>query len=188
MKTKLKTCRVCKGKFIPFNSLQTVCTENNFACAIKQANTKRIKLTNKVNRIQKEAYKIEKERIKTRSDWIKEVQVLCNQFIRLRDNGKPCISCNRPTKAGDHAGHWKPTSSSPELRFSEENIHLQCVQCNLHLHGNVAHYRAGLIQRIGLDRVEWLEGKHPPAKWTIIELKALKTEFKLKLKAINDNR
>jgi hypothetical protein len=186
MKIKLKTCKECKAKFTPFKPLQSVCSP---LCAINKVNKNKLK-------IQKEAYKIEKERIKTRSDWIKEVQTACNAYIRARDADKPCISCGcgntryvggKPKQTAWDAGHYKTAGAHPELRFNEENIHKQCVHDNQHKHGDAINYRLGLIQRIGLDRVEWLEGKHPPAKWTIEELKALKTEFKLKLKAINGN-
>jgi hypothetical protein len=38
-------------------------------------------------------------------------------------------------------------------------------------------YRPELIRRIGLANVEWLEGPHEPAKYTIDELREIKTGF-----------
>jgi len=114
---------------------------------------------------------------------IKEVQNIVNAFVRKRDFGLPCISCGKPTKPGDHAGHYRPTTHAP-TRFDEQNINLQCVQCNVFYHGNVANYRLGLITKIGLDSVLEIESNHPPAKWTIQELKELKRLYKSKLKEL----
>jgi len=179
----VKKCRHCGELFSPRVSMQAACSID---CAIGIASKKRIKTDKVALSTKKRELIAAKEAIKTRREWIQDVQKATNAYIRARDHGKLCISCGKETKAGDHAGHWKPTSTSPELRFSEENIHLQCIQCNLHLHGNVANYRTGLIQRIGLERVEWLESKHPPAKWTIEQLKAIKSDFKAKLRGLNE--
>ena len=173
---KQKICKECKAYFTPFKPLQSVCSA---LCAINKVNKNKLK-------IQKEAYKIEKERIKTRSDWIKEVQTACNAYIRARDAERPCISCGKKLEKGFHAGHLRPTTHAP-TRFDTDNIHGQCIQCNLYFHGNTERYKENLILLIGLERVNKLFEPHPPAKWTIDELKALKTEFKLKLKALNDN-
>ena len=178
----MKKCRHCGELFTQYNTIQALCVP----CAIVKGQKKTVIDRKKALQIDKRYLIEEKDRIKTRREWIQDVQKATNAYIRARDHGKLCISCGKETKAGDHAGHWKPTSTSPELRFSEENIHLQCIQCNLHLHGNVANYRTGLIQRIGLERVEWLESKHPPAKWTIEQLKAIKSEYKSKLKGLNE--
>ena len=43
-------------------------------------------------------------------------------------------------------------------------------------------YRKNLLELIGEDALNWLEGKHPPKKYTIPELKALKAEYQAKLK------
>jgi len=178
----MKKCKVCKETFKQSNSLHIYCSPK---CAIEGTLNKIDANIAKEKRNAATELKQAKERIKSRATWIKEVQQAVNAYIRARDKGKPCISCGKATKPGDHAGHWKPTSTSPELRFSESNIHLQCVQCNLYLHGNVAQYRLGLMGRIGIELVEWLESKHPPAKWTIDELKELKKVYKNKLKEMS---
>jgi len=178
----MKTCKVCKQPFTQYNTIQALCVP----CAIVKGQKKTVIDRKKALQIEKRYLIGEKERIKSRADHIKDTQFAVNAYIRARDKGKPCISCGRATKAGDHAGHWKPTSTSPALRFTETNIHLQCIQCNLHLHGNVAAYRTGLLDRIGQAEVDILESHHPPAKWTIEELKAIKDEFKSKLKGLNE--
>ena len=64
------------------------------------------------------------------------------------------------------------------------NVHKQCQPCNTHLHGNLVLYRVNLIQKIGLDRVEWLEGPHEPLKLTVEAIKALRDEYRAKTKAL----
>jgi hypothetical protein len=58
------------------------------------------------------------------------------------------------------------------------------MPCNAHLSGNQVNYRIELINRIGLDKVEWLEGKHEPLKLTIDEIKVLIAEYKSKIKQL----
>ena len=38
-------------------------------------------------------------------------------------------------------------------------------------------YRAGLIERIGIEAVESLEGQHEPMKYTIAELTEIKARY-----------
>lgn len=176
VKLKPKKCKAkdCGKEFIPVRPLQIVCSPE---CSRRYSAMKGAQKQAKEAKLRRKEYQEEKKRIRSRADWIKDAQQAVNAYIRARDYGKPCISCGRATKSGDHAGHWKPTSSSPELRFNPDNIHLQCIQCNLHLHGNVANYRIGLIDRIGIKKVKFLERKHEPCKWTIEELREIKAEY-----------
>jgi hypothetical protein len=48
--------------------------------------------------------------------------------------------------------------------------------------GNLTPYRIELIKRIGLEMVEWLEGVHEPKRYTIDELKALKADYRAKVR------
>jgi hypothetical protein len=63
-------------------------------------------------------------------------------------------------------------------------VHKQCAPCNDHLSGNIVEYRRGLIERIGIDRVEWLEGNHEAKKYTIEEIRAIKAEYTRKAKEV----
>ena len=177
---KQKTCKVCKTKFTPERPFQTWCS---YDCAIelaqKRIETKKEKDRIKASRELKEA----KERNKTRAKWMKEAQTVFNAFIRARDKDLPCISSGRFTGAFD-AGHYRSVGSCPELRFNELNCHRQTVHDNQHLHGNLIEYRKRLIDRIGLDKVEWIESKHEPKHYSIEDLKQIKAEYKQKLKEI----
>lgn len=71
---------------------------------------------------------------------------------------------------------------SSELRFDEDNTHKQCSVCNNHKSGNLAEYRPNLINKIGKEAVERLEGPHDPKKYTIDELQELLSIYQAKNK------
>ena len=125
-----------------------------------------------------------KEKLKSRSDWIKEAQTAFNAWVRGRDRDSPCISCQRFHTGQNHAGHYRSTAAAPQLRFDEENVHLQCAPCNNHKSGNVVEYRINLVKKIGLQSVERLEADNTVRKWTVEELKQIKSEYRAKLRAL----
>lgn len=113
-------------------------------------------------------------------------QAACNAYVRLRDAGKPCICCGRQTYGEPvDAGHFISRGSAPELRFDLDNLHVQLRGCN---RGRRVvpreRFRRYLAKRIGLARVEALEGPHPPRKWTREELVAMKAEFRALARAL----
>ena len=169
-------CKVCKDKFEPKYFLQKTCFEPD--CIIKYKNQVKSK------EWKKEKKRI-KERLKTHSDHVQELQKVFNKFIRLRDVNQLCISCNKPLPVKYDAGHYRSCGSSPEHRFNEKNCHAQCVYCNQHLHGNLIEYRKGLIKRIGVEEVELLENYIIPLKYSIPELIEMKVIYKEKIKKLS---
>lgn len=123
-----------------------------------------------------------KESLRPRSWYLKEAQKWFNKYIRLRDGAEPCISCRRFHDGQYHAGHYRTVAAAPMLRFHEDNCHKQCAPCNNHLSGNLTQYRINLVAKIGLERVEWLEGPHEPAKYTIGDLVEIIDKYKAKCK------
>jgi len=163
-----KKCKACKDGFLALRPLQTACSP---ACALELAKAQREKTERAADRAQR-------EKLKPRSQWLREAQSAFNAWVRLRDAGRPCISCNRHHDGQWHAGHFLSTGARPELRFDESNVHLQCQPCNVHLHGNLVLYRAELIRRLGLHEVERLEGPHEPRKYVVDELKAIRDKYR----------
>ena len=170
---KAKTCEVCERVFVPDRMGQLVCRP---ACAMA-----RVRQANKAERA---SIKARKEAIKSKADWAREAQTAFNAWIRARDEGLPCISCGRHHQGQWHAGHYLSTGARPELRYTESNVHRQCAPCNTHLAGNAVLYRIGLINRIGADAVEWLEGPHELPKWTADDYRAIRDTYRQKLKEI----
>jgi hypothetical protein len=135
---------------------------------------------------EKKKHKERKEKLKTRREWFNEAQVAINAYRRAEDDalGLPCISCGIIHPRQWHAGHYLSRGAHPELALEPRNIFRQCSQCNDILSGNQIEMRKGIIALRGIGEVEWLEGYHPPAKWSIDELRALRDEYRAKLKSL----
>ena len=126
-----------------------------------------------------------KEGLKTHSDYLKELQIVFNKFIRLRDNGKPCISCGNPNMKKVNASHYYNANNHYNVRFDEDNVHSSCEYCNTYLHGNLIEYRPRLIEKIGEQRFKELEDKARTIRhFTIPELIELKEVYKEKIRIL----
>ena len=184
---KQKKCRVCGSLFSPLRPLQRVC---GASCALALVRTQ---AEEKERLESRKTIRLQKEKLKTRNDHIKETAQAVHAYVRYRDKDKPCISCGSPLHSKQvggafDAGHYRSRGSSPHLRFdADRNIHGQCKRCNRYLGGNYAAYRIGLIERIGIDKVIELESDNEPRKYTIEELKEIKARYKLKLKQLRDS-
>lgn len=173
-------CKVCKQP--KPDPLRPTCF--NFDCQVNYA-TKHAK-KQRTQKEKKERAKIKtlKATLKTKAKWFKEAQVEFNSFIRVRDRGEECISCQRPHAGQYHAGHYRSVGAHPELRFNEDNCHKQCSACNNHLSGNIVDYRINLVKKIGQDRVDIIEGPHEAKKYTIDDIREIKALYKRKLKKL----
>jgi hypothetical protein len=174
---KLRKCAVkdCRKPFAPRSITHKACGPE---CAADIAAAERKRLDAKQTRERKQA-------LKSRADWERETQAAVNAYVRLiRDADKTCISCGRWHDGQWHAGHYLSRGARPGLRYVEANIAKQCMPCNVHLSGNQVNFRPGLIARIGVAAVEALEADDAPRKYGIEELKAIRDEYRGKLKAL----
>ena len=187
---KQHKCKECGEYYTKFRSTQQVCSVKcAMAMGKRKAEEKRKQQENSDRLEAGRRMRARKEALKSRSDWLKEAQKAFNEFIRLRDKDLPCISCGRYHQGQWHAGHYRSVGACPELRFNEDNVHKQCSACNNHLSGNILEYRLGLIEKIGLERVEFLERKdHPPLKLSVEEIKDLIKAYKAKVKELKRGR
>lgn len=132
--------------------------------------TKEMRLKERIERMKLKA-KVKKE--PRLSDYKKVVQRKVNAYVRLRDEGRPCLACKKPVQVA-HASHYVAQGSSGALRYNLDNIHVTCNSCNVWKRGNLIEYRIGLCEKIGEERVKWLEEhRHDIKKWTREELKAI---------------
>lgn len=134
---------------------------------------------------ERDSFKARKAAAKRLPDLIAELQVEFNAFIRARDAGKPCICCGKPfepQKPGGSmdAGHYLARSIAPQHRFTENNVFGQRKNCNRPGGTTRAAFRAGVIDRIGLEAVEALEADNKVRKWQRDELIALKAHYRAK--------
>ena len=173
----MRRCKVCRQPFEPRLPMQAVC---GIDCAKSLAVSVRSKAEKQAATKQRKADRERKEKLKSRSELAREAQQAFNQWVRLRDADKPCISCGRHHQGQMHAGHYLSVGARPELRYEPLNVWLQCAPCNTHLSGNAVLFRQALVREIGAEKVEWLEGPHPARKYTADELRAIKAEYTAK--------
>lgn len=185
-----RKCTVCREWFHPDRAEQYVCSyecacvhgkaANDAAKADKQRKEKKRRLEEEKADRQRQAER--RMAVKPLSYFIKQAQHAFNDFIRYRDRDLPCISCGRHHDGQYHAGHFRTTGASPELRFDEDNCHKQCSACNNHLSGNLTAYRPALIAKIGQARFDALMGPHALPKWTRDDYIRIRDEYRAKLR------
>ena len=189
---KPKPCKnpACRTSFVPQRLGQSVCSPK-CGLAIKDVNQERARKS--LAQVERSEIKVRKEKLKSRADHLREAQAAVNEYVRLRDAHLPCISCDSTPNDNDlmtgsrwDAGHYRSVGACPELRFEPLNIHRQCVKCNRNLSGNAVEYRIRLVQRIGAEKVVWLEGLHPACKYTVEEIKAIKAEYRAKTRKLKE--
>ncbi|MBN6711434.1 recombination protein NinG [Haemophilus haemoglobinophilus] len=185
-----RKCKICGNKFkTNFSNVQWCSAECGVALAKIRVEKEREKARLKREKEDKARIKAVKERLKSRGEWLADLQKVFNQFIRLRDKDLPCISCGRYHQGQWHAGHYRSVGACPELRFDEMNVHKQCSVCNNYKSGNLTEYRLNLIRKIGEEEVERLDRKdHPPLKLSVDEIKALIQVYKAKVRELQDEK
>jgi hypothetical protein len=169
-------CKNCKDKFEPIRFNHKFCLKDECIKAfVEEVKTRQWKETK--TRM--------KEDLKTLQDWLKETQTIFNKYVRLRDSGLNCISCDKPPKK-KNAGHYFSSGGHSNVRFDEDNVHLQCEACNTFLSGNLLNYQIGIQKRIGAQKLlELQERAHVTKKWTIDELKEIIETYKAKVKKLS---
>jgi hypothetical protein len=109
---------------------------------------------------------------------LKKAEKIFNAWIRKRDEGNKCISCEN---LGNQAGHYFPVGYSG-VRFDEINVNLQDAYCNCYAYGNQAMYRIGLVIKYGEGAVRDLEKRAIETKykkWSRPELQEIIEKYSL---------
>jgi hypothetical protein len=166
-------CKNCKEKFEPIRFNAKYCLKEEciraFVAEAKEKQWKQTKTRMKAD-------------LKTTSDWLKEAQVVFNKYIRERDKGLNCISCDKPPLK-KNCGHYYSQGGHSNVRFDEDNCHLQCEHCNTYLSGNLLNYQIGIEKRIGAEKLIELQGRaHLEKRWSVNELKEIIKTYKNKIK------
>lgn len=138
-------CKDCKVEFERIKSIQSRC----FSCTVKRAKLL-VKKENEKEWLERK--KVLKAKTKTISDYRKDARYWFQRWIRIRDLGKTCISCDKLlTDIRDyHAGHMVQANNYPQLLFNEYAVNGQCIYCNNYKSGNEVEYRKGVASRYGI--------------------------------------
>ena len=169
-------CRNCKEKFEPVRFNAKYCLKDECVRAFV-AEAKEKTWQKKKKAMQQD--------LETVQDLVKAAQIVFNKFIRMRDKDELCISCKQVPKKVN-AGHFWNANNHWNVRFDEDNVHVQCERCNSYLSGNLIEYRQHLLTKIGAERFSQLESKaRVTRKFTKDELKELIKKYKKKITELN---
>jgi hypothetical protein len=167
-------CKNCKDKFEPIRFNHKYCLKDECIRAFVAETKEKMWKQTKVRM---------KNELKTTSDWMKEAQKVFNQYIRLRDKHKACVSCESKLGSKYDAGHYFSSGGHKAVTFDEDNVHGQCVACNQYKHGNLLNYQIGIEKRIGAERLLQLHEKaHQTRKYSADELQEIIKTYKKKIK------
>ena len=174
----LKTCRQCKAEFEPqYNSTQVVCGHE---CAVIYTRSQSVAKRKRAINLRT---KNDRERIKTISDHKRQTQQIFNNFIRLRDSDRPCISCGQsPNQGQRHASHYRPRSTASQLAYNFLNCWASCAQCNGVKSGNISEYRLALVKILTPGQLAGIENNTQKVKYTKEYLKRLQDILKRRIK------
>lgn len=153
----MKPCAHCQTPFTPQRMGQRVCSPRCAGRLVKEQKKAEIATTRARKRALMRVSEIEAE-----------CRRIVQKIARIRDRNDGCISCHMgPNYNGQwHGSHYRSHGGCSSLQFHLWNIHKSCSQCNLHKSGNIAEYRPRLIQKIGSERVEWLDMQPKSQRFT----------------------
>ncbi len=209
MANSKRKCKQC-GEYVPAEIGIKVpagffCSSDHDAkFAIKKAEAAREQLRQKANankaRKEKAArakHRADKQRIKPLSKKKSEAQAAINAYVRIRDKNLPCISCGKPAAQVEAEQGWKPggcwdaghyisRGARENLRFNLWNIHKQCKSCNggeinkAHTATVTQRYESNLREKIGDEKVDWLNNAHEITRFDSDYLERAKEIFRKK--------
>jgi hypothetical protein len=112
-----------------------------------------------------------------------------SRFIRLRDtdeNGEgKCFTCGQWVRFDEaQAGHFVRCAKEA-TRFDEQNVHLQCVECNTAWAGQIEAYRAALDERYGAGTADRLIEKGEGFQfWALPDLRAALRHYRAQVRVL----
>ena len=177
MATATLKCTGCKERFK--RDVMIKLPAGNFHsmdCAIKYANNKSQARKEKA---EKAKHREDKQKIKSKTAWFDQHQVLVNQYIvQVRDKDEACATCGTRANVKYDAGHYLTRGAHKELRFELTNIHKQCsVKCNQHGSGMRLEHKDFIRDKYGQEHLDWLEGPHISLKEQFPSVEAIKSEM-----------
>ena len=193
-KIRARKCAQCRMPFEPKPVGAKVCSP---ACALDYQAAVKAKQERKADKIRKQAMRIERASDKARLiamkplKWSrKKAKTAMHSYVRARDEGKECASCDTllirlGRIGGDYdAGHFRPVGLAKHLEFDPRNIWGQCKYCNDRLRGNFQAYEAKLRLREGDAFVDALLADNEPRHLKAHDFLEIEAFYKQKLKEL----
>ncbi len=136
----------------------------------------RDKLAAKAAKVQRAADRKQREKLKPIGQVEEECRSIVQAIARIRDRHLGCISCDKPaTWQGQwHGSHFRSHGGCSSVQFHLWNINRACWICNKIFSGRIDQYEAGLVERYGQERVDWLKAQPKSRKYTMEYLERFK--------------
>lgn len=190
-KPKAKKCanRACRAPYVPDpkQPWKNWCSDD---CALVIALDKIAKQKAAKERKERAETKAKLEGMQPAKYWKAKAKKAFHAFVRVRDAGKQCASCDtillRLGRAGGDydAGHFRSVGSAKHLEFDERNVWGQCKHCNDHMKGNPQEYERRLRIRKGDSFVDELLADQAPRHLKINDYQRIETDYKARLREL----
>ena len=176
----MRKCKLTKQPIPTFSKSETLWHKKGFSSIDAMVEYGKSAAKTARERQHKQETKTRKNKIKTKTEWLTEAQAAVNAYVRIRDRGKPCVSCGKPDNGTHqrHASHYRSVGACSSLRFNLKNVYASCQQCNTSKSGNLLEYRIRLKARYGESLVEWLESQNEPKRYETDYLIRLRDVFR----------
>lgn len=135
-------------------------------------------------RLEKAEKKLRKAKQPTMKQLKNELQRITNRIVRLREPN--CYTCGKYLEFKDRqAGHHFSQGAHGAAKFDFNNLHTQCVACNMHKSGNQVEYAYRLRKELGEEMYEGLYLlANSKTKWERGQLESMIAERKNILKTL----
>lgn len=85
-------------------------------------------------------------------------------------------------------GHYRSRGAAAHLAFNLHNTAGQCVYCNRNQSGAQKAFEQGIIDRIGIEKVEALNNDNEPRRFDIPYLQRIKSIFTRRARQLEKRR
>lgn len=130
------------------------------------------------------------EAMKPAKWWKAKAKKAFHAYVRARDEGKPCASCDTilmklGRAGGDYdAGHFRSVGSAKHLEFDERNVWGQCKHCNDYMKANPQEYERRLRILKGDSFVDELLADQAPRHLKINDFQRIEEHYAAMLRQL----
>lgn len=163
-------------------------------CVLALSKAEQAKAAEEAAKVDRAVDRKRKQEMQPKKYWTARAKKALHAYIRARDEGKPCISCdtilrNTGRPGGDYdAGHFRSVGSAKHLEMVEENIFGQCKHCNDYKASNAQEYERRLRILRGDEYVDRLLADNEPRHLKIEDYQQIEATYKQKLKELQKER
>lgn len=123
---------------------------------------------------------------------VAKLDAVFSQYIRLKNSfmgDATCVTCGitKPWKQMQ-AGHYE-SRGHYATRWDEQNVHVQCVGCNVFKKGNYTEYARYMVRKYGDGILDEMASKaRTLSKIPTVDLEAMIEDYSDRVKTLTKNR